>query len=91
MKRKINLVVRLFAFAVIVWMLPMEAILSICYVYVSKVKNMGLQFCIKKQSFFSYVSFEFLQKKVYCIPETVSFFIIEQESNNNAYNFMSKL
>ncbi len=36
MKRKINLVVRLFAFAVIVWMLPMEAILSICYVYVSK-------------------------------------------------------
>lgn len=36
MKRKINLVVRLFAFAVIVWMLPMEAILSICYVYVSR-------------------------------------------------------
>ena len=36
MKRKLNLVVRLFAFAVIVWMLPMEAILSICYVYVSE-------------------------------------------------------
>lgn len=36
MKRKFNLVVRLFAFAVIVWMLPFEAILSICYVYVSK-------------------------------------------------------
>ena len=36
MKRKLNLVVRLFAFAVIVWMLHMEAILSICYVYVSR-------------------------------------------------------
>lgn len=36
MKRKFNLVVRLFAFAVIVWMLPLEAILSICYVYVSR-------------------------------------------------------
>ena len=36
MKRKFNLVVRLFAFAVIVWMLPLDAILSICYVYVSR-------------------------------------------------------
>ena len=36
MKRKFNLVVRSFAFAVIVWMLPLEAILSICYVYVSR-------------------------------------------------------
>ncbi len=35
-KHKSKLVVRLFAFAVIVWMLPLEAILSICYVYVSK-------------------------------------------------------
>ena len=35
-KRKFNLVVRLFAFAVIVWLLPLEAILSICYVYVSR-------------------------------------------------------
>ena len=35
-KHKFKLVVRLFAFAVIVWMLPLEAILSICYVYVSK-------------------------------------------------------
>ena len=36
MKRKFYLVVRLFTFALIVWMLPLEAILSICYVYVSK-------------------------------------------------------
>ena len=36
MKRKFILVVRLFTFAVIVWMLPLDAILSICYVYVSK-------------------------------------------------------
>ena len=35
-KHKFKLVVRLFAFAVIVWMLPLEAILSICYVYVSR-------------------------------------------------------
>ena len=32
MKRKFIFVVRLFTFAVIVWMLPLEAILSICYV-----------------------------------------------------------
>jgi hypothetical protein len=36
MKRKFILVVRLFTFVVIVWMLPLDAILSICYVYVSK-------------------------------------------------------